>query len=87
MSDDKHVYDNKTPEQLEAEIAIQREQLADTVDQLSAKLDVKSQARAKVAEVKDRATTAEGKPRTEVLAAAGSLVAMALVLMWWRHRS
>ena len=78
---------HKTPEQLEAEIAAQREQLADTVDRLTAKLDVKSQARAKVSDVKDRATTADGKPRPEVLAAAGSLVAMALVLVWRRHRS
>jgi Protein of unknown function (DUF3618) len=76
--------DNTTPAQLEAEIATQREQLADTVDQLSAKLDVKSQARAKVADVKDRATTDEGAPRPEVVAAAGSLAAMALVLVWWR---
>ena len=76
----------KTPEQLEAEIARQREQLAGTVDQLAAKLDVKSQAQQKVASLKDAATTDDGKPRTEVLAAAGSLVAMAVVLLLWRRR-
>ncbi len=79
--------ENRTPEQIEADIEAQRAQLADTVDQLTAKLDVKSQARAKVADVKHRATTDDGAPRPEVLAAAGSLVAMALVLVWWRHRS
>ena len=77
----------KTPEQLEAEIALQREQLAGTVDQLTAKLDVKSQAQQRVASLKDAATTDAGKPRTEVLAAAGSLVAMAVVLLLWRRRS
>jgi hypothetical protein len=81
------VPENRTPEQIEAEITAQRAQLADTVDQLTAKLDVKSQARARVADVKHRATTDDGAPRPEVLAAAGSLVAMALVLVWWRHRS
>jgi len=81
------VPENRTPEQIEADIEAQRAQLADTVDQLTAKLDVKSQARAKVADVKHRATTDDGAPRPEVLAAAGSLVAMALVLVWWRHRS
>ena len=65
---------------------LQREQLADTVDQLAAKLDVKSQAKQKVASLKDSATTDSGTPRPEVLAAAGSLVAMAVVVLLWRHR-
>lgn len=78
---------NGTPEQIEAEIAAQRAQLAGTVDQLSAKLDVKSRAQHKVADLKDRATTDNGSPRPEVLAAAVSLVAMAAVLVWWRQRS
>ena len=77
---------SQTPEQLEAEIAVQREQLAETVDQLAAKLDVKSQAQQKVAAIKESATTDTGRPRTEVLAAAGSLVAMAVVLVLWRRR-
>ena len=78
--------DARTPEQLEAEIAAQREQLADTVDELAAKLDVKSQAQRKVADLKDSATTDTGAPRPEVVAAAGSLLAMALVLVVWRVR-
>ncbi len=76
----------KTPEQLEAEIAVQREQLAGTVDELAAKLDVKSQAQQRVAALKDSAITDTGMPRPEVLAAAGSLIAMALVLLLWRRR-
>ncbi|HEY0642182.1 MAG TPA: DUF3618 domain-containing protein [Nocardioides sp.] len=79
--------DPRTPEQLEADVAAQREQLAGTVDELAAKLDVKSQAQEKVASLKDSATTDDGKPRPEVLAAVGSLVAMAVVLIVWRrHR-
>lgn len=78
---------NRTPEQIEAEIAAQRAALAGTVDQLSAKLDVKSRAQHKAADLKDRATTDTGSPRPEVLAAAASLVAMAIVLVWWRRRS
>jgi hypothetical protein len=76
----------KTPEQLEAEIGLQREQLAGTVDQLAAKLDVKSQAQQRVASLKDAATTDTGAPRTEVIAAAGSVVAMVVVLLLWRRR-
>ncbi len=76
----------RTPEQIEAEIEAQRAQLAGTVDELAAKLDVKSQAKEKVASLKDSATTDAGTPRAEVLAAAGSLVAMAVVILLWRRR-
>ncbi len=78
---------SRTPEQIEAEIELQRAQLAGTVDQLAAKLDVKSQAKEKVASLKDSATTDAGTPRAEVLAAAGSLVAMGVVLLLWRRRN
>lgn len=78
--------DPRTPEQIEAEIARQREQLAGTVDQLAAKLDVKAQARARIHTLQERATDESGNPRPEVLAAAGSLLAMAVVLVVWRIR-
>lgn len=78
--------DPRTPEQIEADIAAQREQLADTVDRLATKLDVKSQAQARIADVRDRATTDSGRPRPEVVAAGASLVAMAAVVVWWRWR-
>jgi len=45
----------QTPDEIEAEIELQREQLAETIDALSAKLDVKSQAQAKVEEAKQTA--------------------------------
>jgi hypothetical protein len=79
--------DQRTPEEIETDIAAQRAQLAGTVDDLAAKLDVKSQAQQKVASLKDSATTDSGTPRPEVLAAVGSLVAMAVVLLLWRRRS
>jgi hypothetical protein len=82
----EHKGEPKTPEELEAEVALKREQLAGTVDDLAAKLDVKSQAQQKVTALKDSATTEDGAPRPEVLAAAGSLAAMALVLIIWRLR-
>lgn len=79
--------DPRTPEQLGADIEAQRDELAHTVDQLTAKLDVRSRTRAKVADVKHRATNAEGgAPRPEVIAAAGSLLATVLVLVVWRLR-
>lgn len=76
-----------TPEDIEFEIEQKREQLAETVDLLAHKLDVKAQASAKVDELKDRATTAEGKPRPELLGAAAGAVVLIGLLVWWRRRS
>ncbi len=76
----------KTPEEMEVDIAAQREQLADTVDQLTAKLDVKAQAQAKVTDIKHRATTDSGRPAPPLLAAFGAVVVVTAALVWWRRR-
>lgn len=66
----------QTPEQIEAEIEAQREQLAQTVDQLSAKLDIKSRASEKLTELRSRPDVLTG--------AALAFVAVA-ALVWWRR--
>lgn len=76
-----------TPEDIQADIERQREHLAETVDALGHKLDVKAQTKAKVADVKDRATTDDGAPRPEVLGAAAVATAAVVALIWWRRRS
>lgn len=77
---------NQTPEQIQADIERQREALAATVDELTGKLDVKSRAADKVHELKDGATTADGKPRPELLGAAAGLAVGLVVLAIWQHR-
>jgi hypothetical protein len=52
-----------SPEAIEADIERQREELADTVSALQERLDVKTRAKDKAAELKDRATTRPA-PRT-----------------------
>ena len=64
-----------TAEQLEAEIEAQRAQLADTVDQLSQKLDVKAQAKARISRI---------RPMTYGAFAGAVLLVGGLV--WWRGR-
>jgi hypothetical protein len=76
-----------TPEEIQADIERQRAHLAQTVDGLAHKLDVKAQSREKVAEVKDRATTDSGKPRPEVLGVAAAVVVGVGLLIWLRRRS
>jgi len=66
----------QTPEQIEAEIEAQRDQLAQTVDQLSAKLDVKSRASDKLAELRSR---------PDLLAGAALAVLTVVALGWWRR--
>jgi len=74
----------KDPEAIRAEIERTRDDLAETVDALHAKLDVKAQARAKAAEVKDSMTTDSGKPRPELVAAAVAVVALLIGLLAWQ---
>lgn len=78
---------------VKADIERTREQLADTVDQLQAKLDVKARASAGARDVQERAKAQvlddEGHPRPQALAAAGAIVAgvLAVVLVKaWRRR-
>lgn len=80
-------HNGASPEVIEADIARQREQLAATVDELQHRLDVKTQAKQKVAEVKDCATTDTGKPRPELAVAVVAVVALVGLAIWRRsHR-
>ena len=76
----------RTPEQIEADIEQQREQLAETIDALTAKIDVKARAKDQVADWKDQATTDAGKPRPELLVGVGVVVAVVVGVLVWRHR-
>jgi Flp pilus assembly protein TadB len=89
-----------SPEQeaIQADIERTRQDLAETVDQLTDKLDVKARAHDKVAEVRhdaseqlhrmaDRATDEQGRPRPPVLAvAAGVALAVVMVVVIRRRR-
>lgn len=77
MSTPSHRADLSQQEVLEADIARQREELAQTVTDLQARLDVKARAQDKAHELKDRATTETGKPRPVV--AAGAVAGAGLV--------
>ena len=73
-----------SPEQIEADIERQREELAATVSQLQSRLDVKARARQRVAVLRDRATTDSGSPRPELIAAAAAALAVAGLIVWRR---
>jgi Protein of unknown function (DUF3618) len=88
-------------EEIQAEIERTRNDLADTVDELTSRLDVKTRAKERVQEVgsrasarvhdlRDRATDDEGRPTPTTLGAGGAAVAVLVVvttlLIWRRHR-
>lgn len=77
---------SKDPDAIRADIERTREELAETVDALHAKLDVKSQAKARLARAKDQATTDTGKPRPELVSGAAGAVLVLAGLIWWRKR-
>jgi hypothetical protein len=85
MSTEDSGVDGTTPEEIEADIARQREELAATVTELHARLDVKARTKAKAAELRGRATTPDGKPDPRVLAAAVAVVVLAGVAFWRKH--
>jgi hypothetical protein len=75
----------RTPEAIEVDIARQRDELAHTVSQLQAKLDVKTRAKDELAHLKDRATTSTGKPRPDLTIAVALGVAALVGLVVWRR--
>jgi hypothetical protein len=94
-----HTVDTPDVDELEADIARTREDLAHTVDQLAAKLDVKTRARNRVAETKnaafsrvrsarDRVTGDDGKPTPAALSigagVAAAISAVVLARLWMR---
>lgn len=76
-----------TPDQIEADIERQRDELAATVSELQARLDVKARAKAKGAEIRDRATTDGGGPKPLVAAAAAAVVLLIGGAVVWRRRN
>ncbi len=85
---------------LEADIERTRADLADTVDKLAAKLDVKTRVRNSVADAKDNATTQlrrlqdratddEGRPTPATLGIGGAIAALVavLIIIVWRRNS
>ena len=86
---------------LQADIDRTRADLAETVDQLTAKLDVKTRVRTSIADTKDnaavqlrrlqdQATDDEGKPTPATLGIGGSAIAAALavlVIVLWRRNN
>jgi hypothetical protein len=74
------------PAAIEADIRRQREQLAETLDALTAKLDVKARAGARATDVIAVATTDSGRPRPALVITVVGAVAGVAVLVWWRHR-
>ena len=75
-----------SPDEIEADIERQREELAATVTQLQSKLDVKARAQHRAAVLRDRATTESGRPRPELVAGAVAALAVVGLLVWRRTR-
>lgn len=79
-----------TIERAEAEVAAARDELAGTVDELAARLDVPTRAKARTREItrslRTQATEAAARPQVRIGAGAGLAVAVAAVaVLLWRR--
>jgi len=86
--------DPATAAELQQEIEQTREHLGQTVNELAAKADVKSRARAKTAEVKGKAADVSGQVRRSQvvqrrwpLAVAAAGVILASIAVWRRRKT
>jgi hypothetical protein len=76
-------------DEIEADIARTRDELADTIDELTARFDVKARARNRIHDLRDRVTDEDGRPAPPVLGAAGVLatvVVLCAAVVIWRRR-
>jgi ElaB/YqjD/DUF883 family membrane-anchored ribosome-binding protein len=69
----------------EREVEQTREELADTVDALHDKLDIKSKAQARLKEARSLATNDAGRPKPVVLAGVLAVLGLVVGLVWWRR--
>lgn len=74
-----------TRAEIEADIAATREQLGQTVDALSQRLDIKSRTKAKASDTKQRAI-AQVRSHQTLVAGAGALGLVLVGLLVWRRR-
>jgi chromosome segregation ATPase len=98
--DDSPTTEKPEIEEIEAQIAHTREELAGTVDELTARLDVKARAKDRIQQTREQtmarvqtlrasATDDEGRPTPTALGAGGvvaATVAVVLALVLWRRR-
>ena len=73
-------------DQIEAEIAATREQLARTVDELSSRLDVPARAKESAARARDTAVETYRESPPLVIGAAITLAGLVAGLVVWRRR-
>jgi hypothetical protein len=77
---------SKKPAEIEQELQVTTDRLASRVDELVQLVHPKQVARRSVATVREKLTTAQGRPRAEVVGAAiGALVGLT-VLVWLARR-
>jgi ElaB/YqjD/DUF883 family membrane-anchored ribosome-binding protein len=78
--------DTNDPDQMKAEIDATREQLARTVDELSARLDVPARAKESAARAKDTAVETYRESPPLVIGGALALVGVVVGLVVWRRK-